>query len=127
MNRKLFMLVTLALALCLVVPGSAQAARGDREELNYGYVDAISSQVDKVLVAKPCYVYAVTVYPTEGLATVKLYDHETTSTDEGDYVKVEITESAAYATTREVFNPPIRMNKGVYADITNGQVVLEYR
>lgn len=126
MKRKLFILVALALALCLFAPGQSYAARGDREALNYGYVDHASSASDIALVGKPCYLYAATIYPSEGKASVLIYD-SSSSTLQDKGVAAEITESAAYATTREVFDPPIRMSEGVYVDVTQAKVVIEYR
>jgi len=126
MNRRLFMIIALALLVCFAMPGISQAARGDREELNFGYVNTASARDDITLVSKPAYIYAVTIFPAQDLAYVLLYD-SSDATLQGDLVRVEITESAAYATTREVFNPPIRMTSGIYADVTNGSVIVEYR
>jgi len=123
---KIFLVI--CLSLVLFGTGEAFAARGDREEMNFGYVNHASSASDVALVSKPSYVYAVTILSTSTNAYVLLYDLTAAPTGVlTDKVAVEVGEATQYDTRRVSFDPPIKMLNGIYADVTSGSVIVEYR
>lgn len=130
MKRFKIVLVVL-LAMFLLGQGEAFAARGDREELNFGYVDVVSTASDAALVARPAYIYGVTLYhdPTStGVGQVLIYDLSSAATGTtGEVIKVEVVETIQYETKRVSFDPPLRMGTGIYVDVQNASVVVEYR
>ena len=126
--RKFTILFAVLLVVFLITTGNVFAARGDREELNFGYVKAMSTNTDGVLADSPTYIYAVTIYPAAANSYVLLYDNATLAGSLANgKVSIEVGEAVQYTTKREVFDPPILMEKGVYADLTSGHVVVEYR
>lgn len=119
--------IIISLLVCFfLVLGSLPlyAARGDRETLNYGYVESASATVDSALVAYPCYVYGVTLFASSANASVIIHDHASNNTGTA---KIELGEATAWDSNRQVFDPPVALNNGAYADVTNCSVVLEYR
>jgi len=119
--------LVLCLSLMLLGSGIAFAARGDREALDFGYVNAASTQSDETMISGPTYVYGATVFANAANSFVLLYDSATAPAGTGKEVKVEVGEATQYGTRRYDFDPPIKFDAGVYADVTSGSVVLEYR
>lgn len=128
---KWFKLVLIVcLALLIVGPGIAQAQRGSRETLDYAYAKVASRSNDGSLTSYPTYVFAVTVYPdpaSTSLAFVEIYDDTEAPAGGNETVAIELSETTQYATNRIVYDPPILLEYGAYADVTNCSVVLEYR
>ena len=91
-----------------------------------GYVNAGSTSYDKAISGKPAYMYAVTVFATAANSYVNIYDTTTTPASPNQ-PKVEVGEATQYGSRRVVFDPPIRMTSGIYADVTSGAAVVEYR
>lgn len=127
---KRCLLVFLCLALMLLgSAGLGLTSPYDRETADeVGYADAISRNNDGVLVAKPCYIYAVTAFYTGGGSSsygwVELYDNASSASG---IVKVEILENTTSPITRFEFARPLKMENGIYADVTNASVVVEWR
>ncbi len=119
--KKIFSLVC---ALLLAVPAFAQYDRDPNTE-RAGYVNAASAGVDGVVKSGPTYVYAVTQYATGASSSTLLYD--TTTLVAANQPKIEVAESVAANTKRYVYDPPLKFDNGVYADVTSGSVVIEYR
>lgn len=124
--KKLFsLLVCLTLILGLGVLAYAEGeGRFGREGTAVGYVDVASSAADIALKAAPCYVYAATLFPSAANGYVYLYDNASAASGT---VKIELSEATAYDSKREIFDPPIKMDNGVYADVNNAAVTIEYR
>ena len=121
---KKFLIVLLALFLA-VGSVSIAHARFDREQADEaGYVDALSTSTDTALIARPCYIYGITINPASAQGQVLVYDNS--STTQGT-VKIEIGESAQFDTRRYVFDPPVQMNNGAYVDVTSASAIIEYR
>lgn len=120
-------ILSLVILLAMVVLGSPAYAQFDRERAdNAGYVNAIGRGSDQVLVARPAYVYAVTIDATSASASVDLYDSASTTTNTG-LIKAEVGQATQHNSTRVVYDPPLYFQSGVYADVTSGGVVVEYR
>lgn len=120
-----FLISLVCLALFVGLGSNAFAGRYDREDANdVGYANAASTSVDAALVAVPCYVYGATVLATSANSYALLYDNASAATGT---VKIEIGEASQYDTQHITFDPPIRFENGVYADVTSGPVVIEYR
>jgi hypothetical protein len=121
--KKLILFIAL---LSLVAFKAAPVFAGpyDRENANTaGYVKAVSASSSSEVVAAPCYIHAVTVLATAANAVVGIIDTQGTT---GTAV-AEIGQATQYASNRQVFNPPLKIENGVYANVSNGSVVVEYR
>ena len=85
---------------------------------------AKGSGADVAVTSGPAYVYAVTVYATAANSYVNLHDAASATTGTQ---KIEVGEATQYETTRQVYDPPVYFKTAVYADVTNGAFVVEYR
>lgn len=122
MNRILSIILLLVV---MAVPAYAQYDR-DIQGREAGFVRAASTGGDKVLISRPVMVYAVTVDATSASASVDLHDSASTPTT-GAAIKVEVGQATQHNSNRVVFDPPLYFENGVYADVTSGGVVVEYR
>lgn len=122
--KKLFSLFAALLLVGLATPVFAQYDR-DPATSRVGYVNAVSTGVDGTMKSGPVYVYAVTQYATSASSSTLLYD--TTTLVAANQPKIEVAESVAANTKRYTYDPPLKFDTGVYADVTNGSVVIEYR
>jgi hypothetical protein len=122
--KRLFSFIAI-LAVLSGVCGVAFAGAFDREDAKtVGYVNSKSVSSSSAVVSAPCYIYAVTVLASSANAVIGIYDSASAATGSA---KVEIGEATQYASERQVFDPPLRMENGAYAQVSNGQVVIEYR
>ena|SRR3990167_1226138 len=123
---KKLLLVLVCLSLIFGLQGMAMAGSYDREDTAFGYTESRYCNADHVLVSKPCYVKSITIYASSANALAVIYDSADSSPADSE-VRYEIGEASQYESKREVFNPPIIFNNGVYADVTNGNIGVEYR
>lgn len=127
--RKLLFSLLLVTGLGLGVIQETFAGPFDRETATEaGYVNSVSRFNDDTLISRPAYVYAVTVLAEAANSYVKLFDTVSGAAPvDIDKPKIEVGEATQYDTTRYQFNPPVRFENGIYADVTSGSVVIEYR
>ena len=125
--NKLF---TFALSLFLLAGiqsvSQAQEGRFSREDHQVGFVKSVSTEHDVQLVSRPAYIYAVTVWADAANSYAFLHD-TSAAPAASDKPKVEVGEASQYDSARTVFDPPLQMENGIYADVTSGSIVVEYR
>jgi hypothetical protein len=124
-------LLSLIVCLSLFAP-LAFADRYDRESGRPGHVEKSGVTSDTQVLTRPCELYALTVSATTAGATVAIYDKASTPTDteksDGTNLAAEASEATQYDSKREVFDPPIQINNGLYLDLTNcAGAIVEYR
>lgn len=121
--KRLFLLLV-CLSLMFGFYSQAFAGRYDREDaVDVGYVSAKGISADGAVTSGPTYIYAVTVYAAAANSTVTLYDNTAAS----GTVLAEVGAVTQYSTNRVEFDRPIEAATAVYADITGGYIVVEYR
>jgi hypothetical protein len=127
MKKIIFSLTICLLLLGLGLPAFAQ--KYSREVNEPGYVEAVARNTDGALVSQPCYIHAATIYASSGSASIALYDATSAATGPNivSNLKIEIGEATQYESNRIEFTPPIKMNNGVYVDVTNAYAIIEYR
>ena len=121
--KKLFSLLVL---LSLMLATSVFAGPYDREVADEaGYVDIKTVTSDSAAIARPCYLYAISLYAGAAPSYVNVYNNA--STGSGD--AIEISEATQYDSVRYEFKKPVNMSNGAYVDITGSGsvVILEYR
>ena len=122
---SLLLLVVIGLGVGI---GNVFAGPFDREVANEaGYVNSVSRINDGTIISRPGYVYAVTVLAENANTYVKLFDTASGAAPVSETPKIEVGESTQYKTTRYQFEVPVRFENGIYADVTSGSVVVEYR
>lgn len=126
MNRLFTFILSLFLLAGIQSVSQAQEGRYSREDTNVGYVEAASTEHDVQLVSRPAYIHAVTVWADAANSYVFLYD-TSAAPAAIDKPKVEVGTATQYVSSRTVFDPPLQMSNGIYADVTSGSVVVEYR
>jgi len=124
--KRLFLLLVCLSFLCLLAsPAIAGSGRYAREEADQvGYVDTKNLSADGVISSVPCFVYAVTIDATSATAFVNLYDNATMGSGT---VRIEVSETDIGDSKRYVFDKPVKFTNGVYADVVDGNVIVEYR
>ena len=124
MKKSFIVVLCLCFLGIVVIPGFAGSY--DREDADEaGYVESRSGQQDFAVTSGPAYVHAVTVFANAASSYVNLHDN--TSASDPSKIKVEVGEATQYETTRVVFDPPVKFDTAIYADVTSGSVVVEYR
>lgn len=124
MRKVVSLIIAIVLLIGMALPAFAQY---DREAAtSAGYVLSASTEHDRALVSQPAYIYAVTVWADAANSYVFLYD-TTSAPVSTDQPKLEVGEATQYRSTRIVLDKPLLMSSGVYADVTAGSVVVEYR
>lgn len=126
MKKALSLIMVMALLVGFTMPAFSQFDRETADEA--GYAETVSTEHDVALISRPVYIYAVTVWADAANSYVMLYD--LTSAPTGDPThkpKLEVGEATQYRSTRYEFAKPIKMVNGIYADVTSGSVVVEYR
>jgi hypothetical protein len=122
MKRLFLLLVCLSLIFGFCSP--VFAGRYDREDaVDVGYVSAKSMSATGAVSSAPGYIYGVTIYAHTASALVTLYD----STAASGNVLAEVAAVTQYTSTRVEFDRPIEVTTAIYATVTNGYVVVEYR
>jgi len=94
------------------------------------YVKYAGTDKDQVVVAYPCFLYAVSLYNEAATARVDIVDSSTATAGTVSTIVVELAEATAGESNRWVFDPPIRIQNGIYVDVTTAQsdnVIVEYR
>ncbi len=123
--KKLFLLLVCLSFLCLLAsPAIAGSGRYGKEDANeVGYVETKNLSADGSISDVPCYVYGVTLDATSATAYVNLYDN----TSGTGTVRIEVSEATSGDSKRVVFDKPVKFTTGVYADVVDGNVIVEYR
>lgn len=124
--RLFTFILSLFLLAGIQTASNAQEGRYAREEHNVGFVESVSTEHDVQLVSRPAYIYAVTVWADAANSYAFLYD-TSAAPAASDKPKVEVGEASQYDSVRTVFDPPLQMSTGIYADVTSGSIVVEYR
>ena len=122
--KKLFLALVVILAL-LVMSTPAFAGRYDREDaVNAGWVDVKIERIDGTALTAATYIHAITICPTAANAVAIIANGTTTlsNLEEG-----EISQPTSGLSTRHVYDRPLNYDSGVTIDVTNCDVILEYR
>lgn len=127
MKRLVLVLVCLLLTIGVtssVFAGSGRYANEDGDQV--GHVTTVSATSDSAVVARPCYVYAASLYAGASASNIRLYDNASTGTGT---VRIEVAEATQYDSVRYEFSKPIKMDNGVFVGITgtNSVATIEYR
>lgn len=99
--------------------------RYGREDMP-GWTYMKTASADGALVSTPCYLYSVTVYASSSNAHADIYDLTATPASAPGKV-IELGQATQYSSTQEVYDPPIKMDNGVWTDLTSGVVIVRYR
>ena len=124
MKQILSILLCLSLLAFVIFPAFAQ--RYSREEGTPGYVKSITKTSDGYVVRGPTEVYAVSIQMPDNSSTALAYLYDDASIASTS-AKIQIGQTTAHGTKREIFDPPMYFENDVYVDVSNAYVTVEYR